>query len=95
MDKRTLVTVKKTIYKGYINACDIITVYKLTYLDIRLDILIFLNRTLKHSVLIYNCIYIRLLTSTKDTYMKMYYKMIGCFIICFKRNRCRNFIIIF
>ena len=95
MDKRTLVTVKETVYKGYIHACDIITVYKLTSLDIRLDILIFLNRTLKHSVLIYNCIYIRLLTSTKDTCMKMYYKMIGWFIICFKRNRCRNFIILF
>jgi len=27
-----------------------------------------------------------------DTYMKMFNNIIGCFIICFKRNRCRHFI---
>jgi len=54
MDKRTLMTIKKTIYKGYSHTCGIITVYKLTYHDIRLDILIFLKII---TVLIYNCIY--------------------------------------
>jgi len=29
---------------------------------------------------------------TKDTYMKMFYKLIGCFINYFKRNGCRNVI---
>ena len=88
MDKRTLMTIKKTAYNGYngyIHTCDIITLYKLTYHDIWLDILICLKII---TVLIYNCIYIRLLPSTKDTYMKMY---CGFYIICFKRNRCRNF----
>jgi len=41
------------------------------------------------SINIYN---IRLLPSTKDTYMKMDYKISGFLIICFKRNRWRNFI---
>ena len=36
------------------------------------------------SINIYN---IRLLPSTKDTYMKMDYKISGFLIICFKRNR--------
>jgi len=55
-------------------------VYELIYLDIRLDIL-------------YICM--RLLPITKDTYMKMFYNITGFLIICFKRNRCRNFIISF
>jgi len=55
MDKGTLMTIKTTVYKGYSHTCEIITVYKLFYLDIRLDILIFLKIT---TVLIYNCIYI-------------------------------------
>jgi len=55
MDKRTLMAIKKTVYKGYIHTCDIITVYKSIYLDIRLDISICLKIT---TVLIYNCIYI-------------------------------------
>ena len=29
MDKRALMTIKKTVYKGYSHTCDIITVYKL------------------------------------------------------------------
>ena len=33
-----------------------------------------------------------LLPSTKNPYMKMYYKISGFLNICFKRNRCRNFI---
>ena len=71
MDTRTLMTIKKTFYKGNSHICDIVTVYKLFYLDIRLDLLIFLKIT---TILIYNCIYIykHLLPSTKDTYMKMY-----------------------
>ena len=48
-------TIKKTLYKGYSHTCDIITVYKLIYLDIRLDILFCLNST---TVLVYNYIYI-------------------------------------
>ena len=55
MDKWTLMTVNKTVYKGYIHTCDTITVYKLIYLDILLDILICLKPT---TVSIYNCIYI-------------------------------------
>jgi len=47
LDERTLMTVKKTVYKGVIHTCDIIKVYKLIYLDIRLDILICLKRTIK------------------------------------------------
>ena len=62
MDKGTLMTIKKTIYKGYSHTCDIITVYKLTYHDIRLDILICLKIT---TVLIYNCMCIRSLLSTE------------------------------
>ena len=92
MDKRTLMTIKKTVLLGlkpylwhnhsvYINL-----------LDIRLDILICLKIT---TVLIYNCMYIRSLLSTENTYMKMCYKIIGFLIICFKRNRCRNLIISF
>jgi len=72
MDKRTLMPVKKTVYKGYSHTCYIITGYKSIYLDIRLDIII---RT--------------------HVYMKMYYNIIGFLIICFQRNRCRNFIISF
>ena len=79
--------VKKTVYKGYTHTCDIITVYLLTYHDIRLDILICL------SVYIYTVASIT--NTTKETYMKMFYNIIGCFIICFKRYRCRNFIISF
>jgi len=41
MDTRTLLTVKKTVYKGYSHTFDIITVYKSIYLDIRFDIHIF------------------------------------------------------
>jgi len=67
MDKGTFMTIKKTVYKGYIHTCDIITMHKLIYLDI----LICLKIT---TVLIYNCIYTHLLPSTKDTYMKMYQK---------------------
>jgi len=69
-------------------------VHKLIYLDILLDILICLKPT---TVSIYNCIYIylHLLPRTKDTYIKMLYNIIGFLIICFKRNRCRNFIISF
>ena len=60
MDTRTLMEVKKTVYKGYIHTCDIITMFKLTYLDIRLDILICLKYT---RILIYIQLYrgIRLL----------------------------------
>jgi len=43
MDTRTLLTVKKTVYKGYSHTFDIITVYKSIYLDIRFDILILLK----------------------------------------------------
>ena len=92
MDKRTLMTIKKTEYKGYNHTCDIFKVYKLIYLDVRLDILICLKIT---TVLIYNCMYIRSLLSTENNYMKMYYKNSEFLIICFKRNRCRNFIISF
>ena len=55
MDKIPLMTIKKTAYNGYIHTCDIITLYKLTYHDIWLDILICLKII---TVLIYNCIYI-------------------------------------
>mgnify|MGYP000361457042 FL=1 len=71
MDKRTLMTIKKTFYKGNSHTCDIITLYKLIYLDIRL---ICLNIT---TDLIDKYIYIRLLPSTKDTYMKMFSKTNG------------------
>jgi len=50
MNKRTLMAVKKTVYKGYSHTCDIITVYELIYLDIRLGILDSLKIT---TVLIY------------------------------------------
>jgi len=60
MNKRTLMTIKKTVYKGYSHTCDIITVYKLIYLDIRLDILFCLKIT---TVLIYNYIYINTFAS--------------------------------
>ena len=33
--------------------------------------------------------------SIKDTYMKMFYNISECLIICFKTNWCRNFIFSF
>ena len=86
--KETLTTVKKTVYKGYIHTCDIITVYKFIYLDI----LFCLKIT---TVLIYIYIHTHLLPSTKHTYMKMYQELIGFLIICFKRYTWRDFIISF
>ena len=77
MDKRTLMTIKKTIYKGYSHTCDIITVYKLFYLDIRLDILICLKDYHSFNIQLYIYIYIHLVPSTKDTYMKIFYNIIG------------------
>jgi len=36
MDKRTLMTIKKTVYRGYIHTCNIITVYTLIYLGLNI-----------------------------------------------------------
>jgi len=56
MDKRNITTVKKTVYKGYIHTCDIITVYKFIYLDILFCLKI-------PTVLIYIYIYINTFSS--------------------------------
>ena len=68
-------TIKKTIYKGYSHTCGILTVYKLIYLDIRLDILICLKDYHSFNIHLYICK--RLVPSTKDTYIKMLYNIIG------------------